>query len=110
MSDLAWSTPSATPMSAENWTDPNARSLAIHLNRADDPHPAEDGTALLDDDFQVLINGWREPLTFVVPDVGAVRRTWATKLDSHEPTPASAPLLLKEVEVGPQSIVVQASA
>ena len=51
VSDLAWSTPSATPMSAKNWTAPNARRLAIHLNGADDPHPAEDGTALLDDDF-----------------------------------------------------------
>jgi hypothetical protein len=64
------------------------------------------------DDFLVLINGWREPLTFVVPELG-LPSTWRTELDTHELTPASAPLLLKaggELEVGLHSIVVRASA
>ena len=62
-SELAWSTPSAKPMATENWTDPNARALAIYLDGDDALDPAED-TLLLDDDFLVLINGWWEPLRF----------------------------------------------
>ena len=69
--ELAWFTPSATPMTMENWADPNARALTIYLEGGDSPDLAEDGTPLLDDDFLVLVNGWWEKLTFRIPDVGA---------------------------------------
>ena len=36
-SELAWFTPSAKPMATENWTDPNARALAIYLDGDDAP-------------------------------------------------------------------------
>jgi isoamylase len=95
-------------MTRENWTDPNARALAIYLDGGDAPDHAEDGTPLLDDDFLVLINGWWEPLQFRVPDVGAAR-TWRVELDTYDPAPATSPEDLHagdDLSVGPQSILV----
>jgi isoamylase len=105
--ELAWFTPSATPMTTDNWADPNARALTIYLD-GDDPDPAEDGTPQLDDDFLVLINGWWEPLQLQVPGVGRPR-TWRTELDTHDPAPAANPPDLHagdELTLGPQSIVI----
>jgi glycogen operon protein len=106
--ELAWYTPSATPMTIENWIDPNARALTIYLDGGDDPDLAEDGTPLLDDDFLVLVNGWWERLGFRIPDVGAAR-TWRVALDTYDPAPAGGPAQLHagdDITLGPQSIVV----
>ena len=82
--ELRWFTPAAKPMTTENWADPDARCLAIYLDGDDAPDRAEDGTPLLDDDFLVLVNGWWEPLEFVVPDVDE-ERTWRIELDTYDP-------------------------
>ena len=106
--ELPWFTPSATPMTIENWTDPNARALTIYLDGDDDPDLAEDGTPLLDDDFLVLVNGWWEKLGFRIPDVGAAR-TWRVALDTYDPTRTTGPEDLRardDITLGPQSIVV----
>jgi isoamylase len=107
-SELAWFTPSAKPMATENWTDPNARALAIYLDGDDAPDLAEDGTPLLDDDFLVLVNGWWEPLQFRVPEVDE-ERTWRTELDTYDPGRAADPPDLRagdDLTLGPQSIAV----
>jgi isoamylase len=106
-SALSWYQPAGTPMTTEAWSDPNARCLMIHLDGTSDPDRAEDGTAQVDDDFLVLINGWWAPLTFTIPDVGT--SPWSRALDSYEPASvlraaelaAGASLL-----VGPQSVLV----
>ena len=106
--ELAWFTPSATPMTIENWTDPNARALTIYLDGDDDPDLAADGTPLVDDDFLVLVNGWWEKLGFRIPDVGAAR-TWRVALDTYDPTRTTGPEDLRardDIMLGPQSIVV----
>jgi isoamylase len=106
--ELPWFTPSATPMTIENWTDPNARALTIYLDGDDDPDLAEDGTPLLDDDFLVLVNGWWEKLGFRIPDVGAMR-TWRVALDTYDPTRTTGPedrRARDDITLGPQSIVV----
>ena len=54
-------------MTAADWADPSALSLAVYLDGSDGPDRAEDGTPLLDDDFLVLVNAWWEPLDFVLP-------------------------------------------
>ena len=111
-SNLAWFTPAGSPMTSGDWADPNARCLTIYLDGADDPDRAADGTLQLDDDFLVLVNGWWEPMTFVVPDVGK-ERTWQTALDSYDLTSPSAPAAWPTagaIDVGPQSIVVLSSA
>ena len=106
--ELAWFTPSGKPMTTENWTDPNARALAIHLDGDDAPDLATDGTPLLDDDFLVLVNGWWEPLQFRLPEVGE-ERTWRTELDTYDPERAANPpdlLTGDDLTLGPQSIAV----
>ena len=54
-------------MAPADWNDPNARSLSLYLDGDDDPDPAPDGTPLTDDDFLFIVNGWWEPLDFVIP-------------------------------------------
>ena len=106
--ELAWFTPAATPMTLENWADPNARALTIYLDGDDQPDLAADGTPLLDDEFLVLVNGWWENLEFRLPDIGAAR-AWRVELDTYDPAPATAPEDLRAgdtIMLGPQSIVV----
>jgi len=110
MSALAWFTPSGDPMGAGNWSDPNARSLAVHLDGDDVPDRAEDGSPLVDDDFLVLVNGWWGPLDFVVPPTLA-DRTWVVELESAADPglDAAAPGRagpVHTVTVGPQSVTV----
>ena len=39
--DLRWFTPSGTEMTAENWADPNARSVALFIDGSTDPDVGE---------------------------------------------------------------------
>jgi glycogen operon protein len=105
--ELAWFTPSGTPMTGANWADPGARALAIHLDGQDAPDHAQDGTLMEDDDFLVLVNGWWEPLGFRLPEVGG-ERSWHLELDTYDPRPGERPGLTggDTVTVRPQSIVV----
>ena len=61
----------------------------------------------------VLINGWWEPLTFVVPTIDGVERTWRVELDSYDlaasPAPAPERRSGSKITLGPQSIVVLTS-
>ncbi len=106
--ELEWFTPSGTPMGDEQWADRQARALAIHLDGADDPDRADDGSLLVDDDLLIFVNGWWEPLSFTVPTVGAVT-TWTEELDSHDLSTAPSGRGHRAGEaivLGPQSVVV----
>jgi isoamylase len=106
--DLQWFTPGGTSMTPSNWADPGARCISIYLDGDDAPDRADDGTFLFDDDVLVLINGWWEPMPFVIPDVGQAH-DWTVELNTYDwrAAPASTPTgpggLLT---VGPQSITV----
>jgi isoamylase len=104
---LAWYTPSATAMTMENWADPDARALAIHLEGGDDPDLAADGTPLVDDDFLLLVNGWWEKLEFRIPELGGAGG-WRVELDTYDPAPTSPEVVGtgEDRTLGPQSIVV----
>jgi isoamylase len=108
-SDLGWFTPAGMPMTAADWADPGALSLAIYLDGSDDPDRAEDGTPLIDDDFLILFNAWWEQLDFVIP---ATRPgvAWRAEMDSYDPAaPAAAPPHRHagdHVIVGSRSVVV----
>ncbi len=105
-SALAWFTPSGTAMTSADWGDPEARSLAIYLDGADEPDRADDGTPLIDDDFFVLVNGWWEPLGFTIP---ATRpgQIWRPEINTFDPAAqAEAVESGGGVLVGSRSIVV----
>ena len=102
----------ATPMDGTDWSDPNARALAIYLDGSDDPDRAEDGTPLLDDDFLVLVNSWWEPLNFALPPTRPDAE-WHAEIDSYDPAAPARAAGHKagdHVTVGPRSVAVLRAA
>ena len=95
-------------MTAADWADPAALSLAVYLDGSDDPDRAEDGTPLVDDDFLVLFNAWWQPLDFIVPGVRD-GQMWQAEIDSYDP-PAAATTPQRQagdrITVGPRSVAV----
>ena len=110
--EIEWFTPSGTTMTAQDWADPNARCIAIYLDGRDAPDRDGQGRLLVDDDLLVLVNGWSDPIDFVLPDPrpGA---SWSVELDSADLTTpsSSAPLgsAGTTVNVGPRSVLVLSS-
>jgi isoamylase len=101
--DLRWFIPSGAEMTDANWSDPGARSVALFIDGSTDPDIGPDGTAMLDDDFLMLINAWWEPLTFSVPADFAARR-WDIVCDTYDPAREGA--VGQQVTVGPRSAAV----
>jgi glycogen operon protein len=90
-------------MTAENWADPSARSVALFIDGSTDPDLHSGGTPLVDDDFLILVNAWWEPLKFQIPvDVSA--RRWGLECDTFDPARSGA--ANGAVDVGPRSLVV----
>ena len=89
-------------MSAQDWADPSAKSVALRLDGAVEPEEGEDGSLLVDSDVALLVNGWWEPLTFALPWADGA---WWLDLDTHDPH-RPALTVADEVAVGPRSIVV----
>jgi isoamylase len=94
-------------MTAEDWSNPSARSVALFIDGATDPDVRADGMPLIDDDFLILVNSWWQPLSFTVPDDLRIRR-WDTACDSFDP--ARKPAVTQELTVGPRSVVVLQSS
>jgi glycogen operon protein len=95
-SELAWFGVDGTPMTIDEWEDPETRSLTLHLDGRDSPDRARDGRLLVDDDFLLMVNAWWEPLDVVVPETGADRR-WVRVIDTDAgrvDDEASGPLAL----------------
>ena len=69
-------------MTAQDWDDPSARCVAVYLDGSDAPDRDEHGDVLLRRRPALLVNGWSEPVDFVLPETrpGA---TWTVELDSR---------------------------
>jgi glycogen operon protein len=106
--NLQWFTPAGTIVTGEQWADPGARSVAIHLEGQDAPDRGADGTPLVDDDFLVLVNGWWEPLTFTLPATCA-EQLWTAEIDTFDPQESARhgkPTAGEQVTVDARSILV----
>jgi glycogen operon protein len=107
--DLRWFNPAGTEMADPGWADPNALAIALFLDGYDAPDRAADGTWLIDDDLLILVNGWWEPLEFVLPEVRP-ETTWQEQIDTYDLTAparfATARKAGDHVTVGPRSMVV----
>ena len=65
----------------------------VYLDGSDAPDRDEDGRALIDDDLLLLVNGWSEPIDFVVP-ADSPGATWTVEIEDAGPTtspPAGMP-------------------
>jgi glycogen operon protein len=105
---LRWFTPAGTVVTTEEWADPGARSVAIHLEGQDAPDRAADGSPLIDDDFLILVNAWWQPLEFVLPETCA-GQLWVAEIDTFDPGAATAHGKCgagDRVTAGPRSVVV----
>jgi isoamylase len=88
--DLGWYNSVGGQLTDGQWADPTMHAIAVYLDGCDAPDEAEDGTPLLDDDFLILVNGWREPVTFTLPEVREPAQTWFVELDSYDPAVSAA--------------------
>ena len=109
-SELRWFTPGGTEMTGADWSDGSALAIALYLDGSDDPDRAANGTALLDDDFLVLVSAWWEPLDFTLPGPRA-QAAWQTEIDSYDAAPLAGPSAEPRragdiVTVRPRSLVV----
>jgi isoamylase len=80
--DIEWFTPAGAAMTDSDWTAGWTRSVVAYLDGVRDADRDDRGRPLLDDDLLLVVNGWWEPLTFTLPDVGAPR-TWLRELDTY---------------------------
>ena len=102
--DLKWFTPAGLPMSAVDWADRSAHSVAVLLDGMTDPDVAADGTLLVDDDFLLLVNAWWKPLTFTLPPSSA-GRGWTIVCETYGDQADTRPEH-GALGVGPRSVTV----
>jgi glycogen operon protein len=81
LGDIAWFTPSGEHMSAEDWSNGFARSVAVFLNGSAIPEPGPRGERIIDDSFLVLLNGHHDSLAFTLPG-DAYAKTWDVVFDT----------------------------
>jgi isoamylase len=79
--DIEWFTPAGFAMIDSDWGAGWTRSVVAYLDGTRDADREERGRPVLDDDLLLVVNGWWEPLTFTMPDVGSPR-TWERELDT----------------------------
>jgi len=101
---IRWFTPAGESMTAADWADGGAKSIALVLSGAADPDIGDDGRALVDDDLALLISAWWEPLTFAARWDG--QQHYTVESDSFDPTRRGLSVTDGQVVVGARSVVV----
>ncbi len=112
--DIGWFTPAGSAMTASDWGAGWTRSVAAYFDGARDPDRDGQGRPILDDDLLLVVNGWWEHLTFIVPEVGGAR-TWEREIDTFSGAAGdtaggaatAGPLAAGDsITVGPRSVVL----
>ena len=67
--DLVWLLPDAREMADEDWDRSDAHSVGVFLNGDAIAEPDPCGEPVVDDSFLLLLNGYWEPVDFLLPDV-----------------------------------------
>ncbi len=79
--DIEWFTPGGSRMIDSDWGGGWTRSVVAYFDGGRDADRDDRGRSVLDDDLLLVINGWWEPLSFTLPDVG-FPRAWQPELDT----------------------------
>jgi isoamylase len=68
LQDIAWLTPAGHQMTDSDWHTGYARSLAVFLNGDAITEPGPRGETVRDQNFLLLFNAHREPMSFTLPE------------------------------------------
>jgi len=98
--DITWFRPDGEEMSAGDWKDPEARSLAMRLAGNAITETDERGEAIIDDSLFILLNAHHEPVPFILPD-DPEGQGWELLLDSQLLPQDGAPRILQAEETYP---------
>jgi isoamylase len=79
--DIVWLRTDGAEMGAEDWAAPELAAIAFRLDGAIEEMPP--GAVPRDDSVLVMMNGEREPTSFVLPDA-ALGGAWKVVLDTRE--------------------------
>jgi glycogen operon protein len=86
LTDIGWFKPDGGAMTADDWRNGYARSLAVFLNGEGIASPDPRGRLPRDDSFFLLLNAHYQPMRFTLPR-GAYGRRWMRILDTADPLP-----------------------
>ena len=82
--DIAWFTPSGTPMSDEDWESGFAKSVGVFLNGEGIPDRDARGERVVDESFLLLFNAHFGCMPFTLPGE-AFGQSWQIMLDTAAP-------------------------
>ncbi|MHB1802763.1 MAG: glycogen debranching protein GlgX [Actinomycetes bacterium] len=92
LGDIAWLTPSAEPMTEDDWNTGYAKSLAVFLNGEAIDEPGLRGEHLVDDSFLVIFNAGEDEVEFTIPD-WRYGTTWSVVVDTADAEASGRPSL-----------------
>ncbi|WP_309029515.1 glycogen debranching protein GlgX [Streptomyces alfalfae] len=84
LADLVWLRPDAREMTEDDWQRADAHSVGVFLNGDAIAEPDPQGMPVVDDSFLLLLNSFREPVLFRLPDPAYGER-WMTRIDTSDP-------------------------
>jgi glycogen operon protein len=103
--DIVWFRPDGREMQPADWQTPARAAIGLLLAGDALDWRDEKGDPVVDDSFLVLLNGSREGVTFVLPDLEWGNR-WAIRIDSAKGTTGDP----REVEAGSKVKLVSNSS
>jgi len=84
--DIAWFKPDGGQMTGDDWSNGDAKSLAVFLNGDQISAPDPRGQHVVDDSFFLMFNAHHEPIDFLLPR-GEFGARWIRVLDTVESLP-----------------------
>ena len=84
--DLTWFRPDGREMTEEDWQNSGTRAFGLRLAGDANEEVDDRGERIVDDTFLILINGFWEPLSFVLPAHRSGVR-WEPALDTRDAAP-----------------------
>ncbi|MEV0115687.1 glycogen debranching protein GlgX [Streptomyces sp. NPDC050844] len=110
--DLVWFRPDAHEMTRQDWQRPDAHAIGVFLNGDAITEPDACGRPVVDTSFLLLVNSYREPIVFHLPDTAYGER-WTTRIDTSDPRGLSDETEHKadsEIAVGAHSLLLLSRA
>jgi glycogen operon protein len=83
VADLRWFTTAGSPMAADDWNNEATRCLSVYFDGSGDPDTDVAGRPLTDDDCLLLVNGWKDPVEFQLPEASS-HSEWSIAVDTAD--------------------------